>query len=115
MNHQRQTLVSWKVLLLSLALILLVLSPATKGQSRPARALPVTPAAVVKSIVINNQEQRDADRNRAVVTRARTGETVSVSAGLFLYQGDIIETFDATEVTLLFLDAPVSERDNEVI
>ena len=115
MNNRQQHMLSRKALFLSLPLMVLVLAPYTQGQSRPARALLSTPAAVVKSIVINDLEQREADRNRATVTRAGSGKTDSVSAGMFLYRNDIIETFDATDVTLLFLDAPVSERDNEVI
>jgi len=116
MGNQQQTTVSRMVLHLSLLLILLVLAPGTQAQSCPAPAQSVTPAAVVKSVVVRDQEQREAvDRSLAIATRAGSGETVSVSAGLLLYCGDIIETFDHTKVTVLFLDTPVSERDNEVI
>jgi beta-lactam-binding protein with PASTA domain len=115
MGNRQQTTVSRMVLYVSLLLILLVLAPGTQAQSCPP-AQSVTPAAVVKSVVVRDQEQREAvDRSLAIATRAGSGETVSVSAGLLLYCGDIIETFDQTKVTVLFLDAPVSERDNEVI
>jgi serine/threonine-protein kinase len=116
MGNQQQTTVSRMMLHLSFLLILLVLAPGTQAQSCPAPAQSVTPAAVVKSVVVRDQEQREAvDRSLAIATRAGSGETVSVSAGLLLYCGDIIETFDQTKMTVLFLDAPVSERDNEVI
>jgi beta-lactam-binding protein with PASTA domain len=118
MGNQQHTTVSRMVLHLSLLLILLVLAPGTQAQSQscPAPSQSVTPAAVVKSVVVRDQEQREAvDRSQAIATRAGSSETVSVGAGLLLYCGDIIETFDQTKVTVLFLDAPVSERDNEVI
>jgi len=114
MSHQER-MASQKVLRLSLRLILLVLVPGIQAESCPGAAQTATPAAVVKSIVVKNQQQSEADRSQAVATRVSNGETVSVSAGLLLYRGDIIETFDETKVTLLFLDAPVAERDNEVI
>ncbi|MBA3355241.1 MAG: PASTA domain-containing protein [Pyrinomonadaceae bacterium] len=115
MSQQQERMASRKVLRLSLRLILLLLVPSIQAESCPDAAQTATPAAVVKSIVVKNQQQSEADRSQAVATRVSNGETVSVSAGLLLYRGDIIETFDETKVTLLFLDAPVAERDNEVI
>jgi beta-lactam-binding protein with PASTA domain/tetratricopeptide (TPR) repeat protein len=113
MRPRQQTIVSRRVLSTSLFLILFLLAPGAEPQLRPLAAQTVTPAAVVKSIVFSNQELSDAG-SHAVATRA-SGETISVTAGLLLFRGDIIETFDDTKVTVLFLDAPVSERDNEVI
>ncbi|CAN5848248.1 hypothetical protein BH18ACI4_BH18ACI4_17270 [soil metagenome] len=115
MRHQQERMASLKATRLSVSIVLLVLVPAIQSESCPVAAQTATPAAVVKSIVVKNQQQSEADRSRAVATRVSNGETVSVSAGLLLYRGDIIETFDETKVTLLFLDAPVAERDNEVI
>jgi len=40
---------------------------------------------------------------------------LAASAGTLLFKGDVIQTFGETRVTLLFFDAPFSERDNEVI
>src|ERR1041385_2860279 len=110
MKHLSPTIAGRGVLLLNTALILLALAHATHAQS-PAP----TPAALIKNIVVNNREQTEAGKDQAVVTRAGGGETVAAAAGLPLYRGDVIETFVNTKVTLLFLDAPVAERDNEVI
>lgn len=110
MKHLPPTIAGRGVLLLNAALILLALPHVTRAQA-PAP----TPAALIKNIVVNNQERTEAGKDQAVVTRAGGGETVAAVAGLPLYRGDVVETFVNTKVTLLFLDAPVAERDNEVI
>lgn len=74
-------------------------------------ALPVppgTPAAVIKRVTPLNS----TGTSRATVSRS--GSTATVENGLLLYFGDVIETDDA-KITVMFLDEPVAERDNEVI
>lgn len=74
-----------------------------------------TPAALIKNIVVGNRQQTAASSSQAIVTRTGNGGNAPASAGLLLYRGDVIETFADTKVTVLFLDAPVAERDNQVI
>jgi beta-lactam-binding protein with PASTA domain/tetratricopeptide (TPR) repeat protein len=84
------------------------------AQTGAGLAIPAgPPAALVKRIVINNQQQQEAGMGQATVTRA--GISAAVTTDLLLYRGDVIETFADTKVTVLFLDAPSPEKDNEVI
>lgn len=110
-SHQRMVL-SNACALTGMLLALLLFAP--DAFARPSAEPSGTPAALIKNIVIGNQERTEAKQSQAVVTRA-SGEEVSVSNGLMLYRGDLIETFAGTRVTILFLDAPVSERANEAI
>ncbi len=93
-------------------LVLFVYAQTSYAQARPEPNKP--PAALIKNIVVGTLERTTVDPRQAVVRR-ETGEPVVVSTGLILYRGDVIETFAATRVTILFLDAPVLERANEVI
>jgi beta-lactam-binding protein with PASTA domain/tetratricopeptide (TPR) repeat protein len=111
--NPHKTLPSTRTLLLP-TLALFALLNGTLTQPSSAGVQGPTPAALVKSIVIDTQEVLEANTSQAVITRSN-GETVPATAGLALFIGDRVETFDSTNLTLLFLDAPVSERDNEVI
>lgn len=115
MSYQGKAIMRRSVLLFNLALALAALVMVAPAQRSQTPAQGVAPAALIKNIVVNNQKLTEADRSQAVVTRTATGETLPASAGLLMYKGDVVETFANTKVTLLFLDAPVAERDNEVI
>jgi len=75
-------------------------------------ALPVPtgtpPAALIKRVM------PVSSTGTTSATVSRSGSRATVAAGLLLYLGDVIETEDA-KITVLFLDDPFSERDNEVI
>jgi hypothetical protein len=86
--------------------------PVASGQSRPSD--PATPAASIDKIVVNETNQIEALGN-VIVTRANGEKVQPVTTGLLLYSGDTIETAKNTKVTVLFLDAPVPERHNQVI
>ena|GEM_PF-2400117 len=115
MNHRRKPTARRRVMLLNLALTFSLLAPGARAQSSAAPAPGATPAALIKNIVVNGQERTEATRDQALVTRGSSGEEVAASAGLMLYRGDLVETFGGTKLTLLFLDAPVAERGDEVI
>jgi beta-lactam-binding protein with PASTA domain/tetratricopeptide (TPR) repeat protein len=89
-------------------------SASVSAQALSPLPLPAgTPVASIKSIVVQNREVSETDRTRATVTRGT--ETVAITLPFFLFKGDVIETFDETNVTVLFLDDPVPGRDNEVM
>jgi len=73
------------------------------------------PAATIKSIAVGQKDLVEVTTTQATVTRAKGGEVLAASAGTLLFTGDLIQTFGETSVTVLFFDAPFSERDNEVI
>lgn len=105
------------------ALSVVALAPVflTKHSTVIAQAIPQLPipagklpAAVIKRIVEPLPgSSPTATPSPATVTRGR--RSMPVSTGLLLYIGDVIHTNENTQVTVLFLDDPVAERDNEVI
>jgi beta-lactam-binding protein with PASTA domain/tetratricopeptide (TPR) repeat protein len=97
--------------ILCLSLLLRLPAPSAGGPAPPA---PI-PRALVKRIVVGDGKETEADAGRARLTRAGGTATLPLSTDLALYAGDTIETFADTRVTVLFLDPPVNERDNEVI
>jgi beta-lactam-binding protein with PASTA domain/tetratricopeptide (TPR) repeat protein len=83
-----------------------------------AGSLPIprgTPAALVKSLVVENREVSETNELKTQATITRGAQNSRITLPLFLYEGDLIETFADTKVTVLFLDDPVPGRDNEVI
>jgi beta-lactam-binding protein with PASTA domain/tetratricopeptide (TPR) repeat protein len=98
-----------------LCLSLLLRLPAQGAQTtrRLAPPAPPSPRALVKSIVVGGRDVNEADS--AQLTRAGATAASAVTTGLALYTGDTIQTLAGTRVTVLFLDPPVTERDNEVI
>jgi len=100
--------------LLCLSLLLRLPAPGVAAMPGPAPPTP-SPRALVKSIVVGSRDVNEAASGQAQLTRAGTMTTSAVTTGLALYTGDTIQTFADTRVTVLFLDPPVPERDNEVI
>jgi beta-lactam-binding protein with PASTA domain len=76
-----------------------------------------SPAAVVKSILIDDREVLETDKVQPQATLTRGGQTVRLVSGVSLYKGDVIETKPKqnAKVTVLFLDEPMPARDNEII
>ncbi|HEV2912523.1 MAG TPA: PASTA domain-containing protein [Pyrinomonadaceae bacterium] len=115
MNPLLKMVLSRARIVLCLLLCLYLIAPGAPSETSAPQNSITGPAALVKNIVVGGQSQTDANINQAVVKRADGGASVPVSNGLLLYRGDLIDTFANTKLTILFLDDPVSERDNEVI
>src|SRR6267142_1071820 len=84
------------------------------AQTRPALPVPQgTPAALIKKIVFKGEVKTETDVNQATVTRG--GTTVRIVLPFILYSKDVIETFEDTQVTVLFFNSPAPTHDNEII
>ncbi|HXT64312.1 MAG TPA: hypothetical protein VN696_14840, partial [Pyrinomonadaceae bacterium] len=65
-----------------------------------------TPAAIAKSIVIDNREVQETNELQPQATLTRGARTVRLVLPAFLYKGDVIQTKPNTQVTVTvqFLD-----------